>query len=272
MQDIRQSLQWKKYGEVKDWKVIKIPSKKKGHIQGIIMPLGILGLNLLKIQRAEENPVWEKLKKIKRKYRVISSVVEPAKDDQVQDLLKSGYRLSSMPYLATKTIVVDLRQNEELLWKNLSENTRRLIKKNGELIIKQVSASEFLENWKGSSKIWTMKLYEMEGLKRLLGEKVSFLLGYIGDKCQSGILLIETKDTAVYYHSFTTSFGRNTGAHFKLVWETLLGSKKKDLKWFDFEGIYDSRWPQKRWIGFTEFKGKFGGEVISFPGCFYKWF
>jgi lipid II:glycine glycyltransferase (peptidoglycan interpeptide bridge formation enzyme) len=41
-------------------------------------------------------------------------------------------------------------------------------------------------------------------------------------------------------------------------------------KIFDFEGIYDSRFPIKSWLGFTHFKKQFGGNEIAYPGCYIK--
>jgi len=82
---------------------------------------------------------------------------------------------------------------------------------------------------------------------------------------------LKTKDTANYYHTWTSKHGRVSGAHYKLVWDSILQAKKEGLMFYDFEGIYDSRWPQKKWKGFTEFKKKFGGEVVQFPGSYFRW-
>ena len=111
----------------------------------------------------------------------------------------------------------------------------------------------------------------MKLMKNILKKRAKFLVSYLGDVPQSGILLIQTKNTANYLHSFTTSEGRQSGAHFKMVWEVMKTEKESGMKYFDFEGIYDKRWPQKKWIGFTEFKNKFGGKVITYPGCFHRW-
>lgn len=270
MEDLRQNKLWLEYCKNKGNKVVEIPSKSGGVIFGILIPLGF-GLNLLKIQRAFDDPDWEKLTMIKRRNRVISTVIEPQGSVNKEIYRKNGYKLSNFPYLATKTVVVDLRQSIDQMWTNLSENARRLVKKNEQLRIKEVLPEEFLEIWKPNSKIWTTKLSELIEMKKILGDKVRFLVSFLDQTPQSGILLIETKDTANYLHSFTTDNGRRSGAHFKMVWEVLKTEKERSLQCFDFEGIYDKRWPQKRWLGFTEFKNKFGGKAITFPGSFHKW-
>jgi lipid II:glycine glycyltransferase (peptidoglycan interpeptide bridge formation enzyme) len=55
-----------------------------------------------------------------------------------------------------------------------------------------------------------------------------------------------------------------------MVWYGILWGKKRGAKMFDFEGIYDSRFPNKSWLGFTHFKKSFGGKEVEYPGCFVK--
>lgn len=47
-------------------------------------------------------------------------------------------------------------------------------------------------------------------------------------------------------------------------------AKKRGCKIFDFEGIYDERFPNKSWLGFTHFKKSFGGYEVSYPGTYTK--
>jgi hypothetical protein len=273
MIDIRQSVLWKIFADIKGWKTEQLKSADgKDKLQALIIPLGIFGLNMLKLQRSEKDPDWTELKKIIRRNRVATSILEPIKIESSEQYKKNRFYLSNFPYLATKSVVVDLTPGEKVLWRNLSENTKRIIKKNNEVEIKEVSPAIFLENWKRSSKIWTLKLPELEEIKRKMKDKSLFLLSFKKGVCQSGILLMLTKDTANYYHSFTSEEGRISGAHFKLVWEVMLLAKKRDKKYLDLEGTYDPRWPQKKWIGFTQFKKKFGGTEITYPGCFHRWF
>lgn len=272
IEDIRQNQLWLKYCESKGFKIIPIPTKDRKTIWGIAIPIGFFGLKILKIQRASVDPDWVELKKIKRDNRVVGTVIEPQKIISKRLYKNWGYKLSNFPYLATKTVIIDLKQTTEQMWKKLSENAKRLIKKNRSLVIREVSVDEFLDLWKPNSKIWTIKANELKDIKNILKDRAKFLIGYIEQMPQSGILLIETENTANYLHSFTTNEGRQTGAHFKMVWEIMMEEKKNGMHYFDFEGIYDKRWPQKKWLGFTVFKKKFGGKIITFPGCFHRWF
>jgi len=47
-------------------------------------------------------------------------------------------------------------------------------------------------------------------------------------------------------------------------------AKKMGCKIFDFEGIYDDRFPLKSWLGFSRFKKSFGGLEVEYPGAYSK--
>ncbi len=272
MQDLRQNNLWKKYCETKGWKVFTIPSADGKHkMQGIIFSIGMFGLNFLKLQRSKYDPDWKELAQIRHKNWVVSSIIEPLSIESSKNYREAGYRRSNFPYLATKTIIIDITKKEDVLWRNLSENTRRLINKNKEVTIKTIKPDTFLEYWKKSAKIWTLNITELENIKRLMKSRARFLLCLKNGVCHSGLLILESKDTANYFHTFTTAVGRQSGAHYKLVWESILEAKRRGMSFYDFEGIFDQRWPQKRWLGFTEFKKKFGGSELEFPGCFHRW-
>ncbi len=272
MEDIRQTRAWGKYLVDKGWRVTTIKSTDRKHpMSAFIVPLGILGMTMMKLQRSEYDPDWNDLVKVKRKYKVVSSVIEPTRIQDSLGFQMAGYKLTRFPYLATKTYIVDLTQSEDQLWQGLSENARRMILKNKDTVIEETDPETFLKLWKVSSKIWTMKLKELKSLVKHFGKKVSLIVSRSDDTYHSGLLLIKTKDMANYYQTWTSGDGRMSGAHYKLVWQEILKAKKEGLKYFDLEGIYDERWPQKRWLGFTEFKRRFGGKEVSFPGSFFRW-
>jgi lipid II:glycine glycyltransferase (peptidoglycan interpeptide bridge formation enzyme) len=64
--------------------------------------------------------------------------------------------------------------------------------------------------------------------------------------------------------------GRSTLSQYTLLWNGILWAKKNGYKIFDFEGIFDPRFPDKNWKGFTHFKRSFGGEEVIYPGCYTK--
>lgn len=273
MEDIRQTEGWSKYLQDKGWRVVSVKATDGVHKMNMfVIPLRLFGLTMMKLQRSEYDPDWEDLKKKKRKYKVVSSVIEPIRVQDNYGYRMAGYKLTRFPYLATTTYLIDLRQTEEKLWKSLSENARRQITKNKKTIIENCDPETFYELWKKNSKVWTMKLEELKSLIKRFNGEAKLIVSRTEEGYQSGLLVIYSRDTANYYQTWTSDLGRRSGAHYKLVWEEILRAKKDKLSWFDLEGTYDERWPQKRWRGFTEFKRRFGGELVKFPGSFYRWF
>ena len=67
-------------------------------------------------------------------------------------------------------------------------------------------------------------------------------------------------------YAASSDSGNKNFAPTLLVWEAILLAKKLKLKAFDFEGIYDERFPKaaESWKGFTKFKEGFGGEKVVF--------
>lgn len=272
MEDIRQCKGWGKYLIDKGWRTEEILAADGVHkMNAFIVPLGILGLTMMKLQRSEYDPDWKDLKRAKRKHWVASSIIEPTRIQDPLAYTMAGYKLTPMPYLATKTYTIDLTQSEEQLWKNLSENARRMILKNKRIVIDEVNPKKFLSNWKKWSKVWTMKESEILSLDKHFGKNLRLIVSRESNTYHSGLLLLKTRDMANYYQTWTSEPGRVSGAHYKLVWEEILKAKHEGLKYFDLEGIFDERWPQKKWVGFTEFKRRFGGKMVIFPGSFFRW-
>ena len=88
----------------------------------------------------------------------------------------------------------------------------------------------------------------------------------------AGLLLLFHDQIAYYYQAASIKLGKKLAASSLLVWEALRLSKKKGCKTFDFEGIFDPRFPQKSWLGFTKFKKGFGGREIVYPPSLTKTF
>jgi hypothetical protein len=273
MEDIRQTKGWEGHLKYRGWKTVRLKASDGRHMmQVFILRMKGWPFSLLKLQRSNYDPVFGEFKRIKRKYRVVSSVIEPIRVQNPKMFEKAGYHLTRFPYLAMRTYINDLTKDKEEIWNGLSENARRLIKKNKETVIEEVDPEKFCKLWKKYSKIWIMKSNEVENLIKSYKGKARVIVSRVGNEYHSGLMVIYSKDTANYYITWTSDEGRKSGAHCKLVWEEMMRAKENGLKNFDFEGVYDPRWPQKRWKGFTDFKRRFGGTLVHFPGSYFRWF
>jgi hypothetical protein len=273
MEDIRQNKGWSEHLKHRGWKTVMVKSSDGRHkIQAFILRLGWWPFSMMKIQRSKYDPDFNDLKRLKRKYWVANSIIEPQKVQNPGAYKKAGYHLTRFPYLAMSTYINDLSISEKDLWGGLSDNAKRLINKNKlSAVTELVEPKKFCELWKKSSKIWIMQPTEVENLIKSFKGKVRLSVSRVGNEYHSGLMTIYSKDTANYYMTWTSDAGRKSGAHYKLVWEEMIRAKNAGMKYWDFEGVFDSRWPQKKWHGFTEFKRRFGGKLVQFPGGFFRW-
>jgi len=272
MEDIRQNKGWGGHLKHRGWKTVQLKASDGRHtMQAFILRLGWWPFSMMKIQRSNYDPDFKELRRLKRRYWVANSIIEPQRVQNPEAFRQAGYHLTRFPYLAMSSYINDLTKSEGELWGGLSDNAKRLINKNAKAIIEVVEPKKFCELWKKSSKIWIMKADEVENLIKSFRGKVRLAVSRVGDEYHSGLMIVYSKDTANYYMTWTSEAGRKSGAHYKLVWDEMLRAKKMGVKYWDFEGVFDPRWPQKRWKGFTEFKRRFGGRLIQFPGGFFRW-
>ena len=290
MKDLRQTEEWGRFLESCGWVVKKLTIKSHRPRRNIsplrsdpprrssglnppfrvrpfcyvfIKKIPLTPVSIMKMQRFEGELDWGEFNKLKRKYKVIYSISEPVKKSMKWKKIDS--------YLPTKTLVIDLKKTKGELWKDLSENARRMIKKENGVVIKKVREERFLREWKKANKIWSWEFNKLKKLVRAFENRADLLVSKNGKKWLSGLVILRSADMVFYFQTWTNEEGRGLGAHYKLVWEAILSAKAEGLTYFDFEGIDDSRSPRKSWVGFSEFKKKFGGEEISFPGCFGRW-
>jgi lipid II:glycine glycyltransferase (peptidoglycan interpeptide bridge formation enzyme) len=86
----------------------------------------------------------------------------------------------------------------------------------------------------------------------------------------AAVLRISTKDVSYYMYAAASSEGKKLFAPTIVAWNAIKSAKNEGKKVFDFEGIFDERFPLKSWKGFTRFKRGFGGKEIEYPGCVSK--
>lgn len=88
----------------------------------------------------------------------------------------------------------------------------------------------------------------------------------------AGALILIHDKISYYFHAASTPEGQKLSAPYLVVWEAIKLAKKKDCRVFDFEGIYDERFPIKSWKGFTHFKKSFGGKEVEYSKTSLKFY
>jgi lipid II:glycine glycyltransferase (peptidoglycan interpeptide bridge formation enzyme) len=227
--------------------------------------LGLLGI--AKVQRTRGEVAWEEVFLELKKYRVFSCRYEPTAGEK-----PAGFSISNWPLLGTKTLRVDLRPSEDKIFSSFTKDCRyalrKLIMNNEKCKINEFE--NFYEIWKKSAKrksLWIPPPKEYQALIESFGNNVFCLTA----DNEAGALMLINKKTVFYYYAGGTKRANIDNLPNLLVWEAMKEAKKRGSLVWDFEGIYDARWPNPGWKGFTHFKKSFGGVEIEYPGSFQKW-
>ncbi|HUW24522.1 MAG TPA: peptidoglycan bridge formation glycyltransferase FemA/FemB family protein [Patescibacteria group bacterium] len=263
--DIRQSPQYAAYLKSLGWQMEKI-----GSHYFFLKKIPFLGF-LLKVQRIALSTPFGEIEKLAAKYRPFQIIIEPAVG-KTAETLPAGFRPYRSPFIPTKTLIKDLRETEDKILASFSKNKRRDIRLAGkkELITKEGTVADFVT----LKKDYLLRKFilpfgterEIELLCQAFGEKAKILVAESEGKVVAATLLLFHNQVAYYWQAAATSRGKKLLAPTLLVWESIKLAKKKGCTTFDFEGIYDERFPQnKSWLGFTNFKEGFRGKEVQYP-------
>jgi len=256
--DIRQSNSYGDYLEKTGWIVERVSG-----VNYFIRKFPLIG-SFIKIQRPQKIDI-NTINKLVKKYHAFQVLIEPSPSTN-HHLLTTSYKFKpASPYLPSKTIELDITKSQELLLSKMQKNTRYSIKHAKVKLMSEPSLDEFRKQWKAAVGLRryvppTKNLYK---LKKAFGKKALFLADQYTN---SGAIFLLADKKAYYYQAFTDKKGRKSMAQYQIVWQGILWAKKNKAEVFDFEGIYDVRFPNKSWLGFSYFKKGFGGKAVTYPG------
>ncbi len=270
MHDLRQSPEYANYLRDLGWLV-----EKKGSTNFYIRRLPIIG-GVLKIQRPARVD-FSLINELSKKYRVFQIVIEPLVKRDVEPLIINGYKLSRNYFAPSKTLQVDLSKTEGLLLTNMHYKTRYNLKKardNGLKVKVSRKINEFADFWQQCASkqrgMYLSQKKEIAALYSAFGANAFILTVSKGLEILSGVLMVSNASSAHYMYAAATPKGRGLFAPTLNAWSAIKLAKSKGNKVFDFEGVFDERFPVKSWLGFTRFKKSFGGKEVKYPGCYNK--
>jgi lipid II:glycine glycyltransferase (peptidoglycan interpeptide bridge formation enzyme) len=281
--DIRQSGSWAKYLESVGWKTRRTSS-------GVLIDIKKLWLfgsfSLIKIQkpRALTDKDLEEIDEICREERYFLVKLEPYIGQDEVLLTKWKYRKSGTPLSTPSTMYLNLTLSEEELWANISHSGKYSIKR----AERELTGIKFYENpsveilkkfypiFKATAV--KQKFYmipESDYLARIssFGREAFLIAAYDkNNELMGAKTYLGNGEMVLYSLGATTEHGREVKAGYELLWKSMLYFKSRGYKVLDLEGVSDSRFTffTKTWQGFTDFKDKFGGEVVRFPTPYVK--
>lgn len=255
--DLRQTQEYAEYMRRIGWKAESVPDWL------YIKKIPLLPWSFGKLQRAK-NVDWKLVEKARKKHRIIYLITEDT--------------------IAKKTLWMDLTKTEQQLLAEMKPKTRYnigLAKRRG-VRIKIANGKWLMANGNTRNNFFELLQQNARRLKifRMPQPWFKAQVGAFGDKCfgvlalrlrsgqeaelLAGNFFMTSPNGCFYSHNGSTELGRRLMAPSLCTWEGMREAKRRGLKTFDFEGIYDgSRW-LRRWQGFTRFKKGFGGEEVEF--------
>lgn len=272
MVDIRQTKEYAAHLQNSGWVV-----ETKAGVNYFVKK--ILGLGILKVQRPE-HLAFKTINKISQNYGVFQVIVEPKTKMDAEYLASNGYKLSKSPFLPTKTLILDLTKSKGELWNSLNKKTRYSIKRGEGSKTKEMFSEQDIETFRKAWKKSVGFSRFVPSNKNLLSLKKTFtkctplFLASHNNSAEiiGGSLFTRNCEKVSYYwQAFSSKEGRASLSSHALLWQGILWAKSKGCRIMDLEGIYDPRFPNKAWQGFTRFKKSFGGEEKEYPGAFAKY-
>ncbi len=271
--ELQQSPLYTQYIKTLGWQVLTID-----RTQIFIRHIPLSG-TIAKIQRPTKLPQTDKLIPLLKTHHVRTIIAEASQKQNPEKFslwcqaLKKHFKISSTPYIPTKTILVDLTTNETEIFQRFTEAKRRAVRRaqKNNLRIKESNSIDDLIKIKNKSAgfLGFLTTFGIKKLWPIFGPKNgAILLAYTPQqKLVGGVLLLFWEKTAYYWIAGATREGKKIFAPTLLVWEALKLSKLHGAKNFDFVGVWDERLPHQydSWKGFTKFKEGFGGKTTYYP-------
>lgn len=265
MTDIRQTPEYANHLKNQGWEITL--SKTNYYFLKKIPLVGYI----VKLQRPIKLNI-EDIKKLTKRFNPFQFVIEPTHKNQINDLTELGFRLKK-PFSPSKTLILDITKPKEDIYKKLKKDCRYSIRKTQNIKVKEIKTEKEIVNFRNSWKSGVgLKRYvpsvaNLTSLKNSFGGNAFFIMD---DENKAGAIFLSSGNTGYYWQAFTDKKGRKQSIQYKLVWEGIIWSKKRGATLFDFEGVYDERFPDNTWRGFTHFKKSFGGKEKIFPGAFVR--
>lgn len=276
-EDLRQSIHWADYLKSLGWEYVII--------EGTLCYLKKIGpASLIKIQRPKElTPKTVALiDELALKNNAAYLKIEPLAESQAKLLEENGYIKSYFPMSPSKTVILDLSQDQEQIYKNFSQNAKRILNKTktsfetkthqnpNPLLVKE-AYQVFMQSAQ-VKKFSLPSVNSIEKLSELFNKDSVIVSSYLNSQLVAATLSLVHKNKAYFMFGGTSHQGRLNKAGHSNMAETINYLKTLGITEFDLEGIYDERFPKttESWLGFGHFKQMYCKNEVTFPYPYVK--
>jgi lipid II:glycine glycyltransferase (peptidoglycan interpeptide bridge formation enzyme) len=229
------------------------------------------------ISPEQKKEFWDNIKIIASKYNSIFTLIEPGEISNTE-IWDTYTKVSSTERLPHQTQILNLEQDEDIIFKSIHSKMRYNIKlaERKEVIIKKINKDDtqfetyfnaFFRLIQDTSQRGKFAIHNREHYYHLLTHNLSSIqTSLIIAEYESTVLaaniILDTHDTRIYLHGASSNEYRNLMAPTLLQWKSIKEAKKLGKKVYDFWGISTIK---KSWQGISRFKIQFGGKSIDYP-------
>lgn len=282
--DLHQTSGWAKFMEKIGWESEKLTTSKS---QIFIKKLPLIG-SIIKVLHPSLIDFRE-LEEAARCHRALFLKIEPLLGGPgLAPFAEQGFVPDSWPLCATRVYQITIQDNLEKIMENFSKDARYSIhraerngivaettplKKSQEAQPKLKTFYQLFKHTGEKKGFWVPPRRELEAKAEAFAETAYLVLAKFGEEYVSGAFVIINGKTAYYEHAAANALGRKLLAQYLVVWETIKLAKESNCQILDLGGIADPRFKiSRRWQGLEVFKAKFGGEIITYPGSYTKYY
>lgn len=232
--------------------------------------------------------IFADIKQVAREHRCVFVRLRPQLPNtpaNLQLLRALGTTSAPMHLAAEHTVIIDLKQSEDDLLKNMRRQTRYEVKRGQKINIKvEKSNSEAIFREFHSVQTQTAKLQHFipPNLQILLAEREAFgdqIAIYVaktgtntelkGQKFPPDLpiaygVIIWNGLEAAYYEAASTELHRTLPGAYALQWQVIKDLKAQGIERYNLWGIAPEGAKHHRYSGVTTFKTGFGGQITNF--------
>lgn len=172
--------------------------------------------------------------------------------------------------------IVDLRQEETVILAGMHQKTRyniKLAEKKGVTMRETQDAETWFNLFHQTTARDEFRGHPDDYYREMLNSPlVRCFVTELAGKPLATMLAVFYGDTVTYLHGASSNESRQVMAPHLLQWRVMQEGKKLGFHFYDFWGVnpfQKEHWAYKpAWEGVTEFKRRFGGLTVEYPGTF----
>ncbi len=169
------------------------------------------------------------------------------------------------------SLVIDLSQTEEEILAQMHPKGRYNIKvaERHEVAVEESQDIDafysLLEKTGGRDGFGIHPKAYYQKMLAVFGPLCQLLVAKHNGQAIAGGIFVYLDDWGIYYYGASDNAHRNLMAPYLVQWEAIKEAKRSGCRHYDFLGIAPEHAKNHPWAGVTEFKKKFGGEVLDYP-------